>query len=145
MPDLLDLRPEPSALRPPEEGMYEMDDSVGDGLSRTGSRQTLSNPPAGQMPSAESKVEAGVAKGMARHTLGLLLLLCVVFLWTLSNFLGSVSCTALSHGEMLLRNVFAPALTDSIYRASLQMARMTSQPSSHGSTARHSCSPWFRI
>lgn len=26
----------------------------------------------------------------ARHTLGLLLLLCVVFLWTLSNFLGSV-------------------------------------------------------
>lgn len=27
--------------------------------------------------------------GVARHTLGLILLLCVVFLWTLSNFLGS--------------------------------------------------------
>ena len=30
--------------------------------------------------------------GVARHTLGLILLLCVVFLWTLSSFLGSV-CT----------------------------------------------------
>ncbi|KAK4946713.1 hypothetical protein LTR10_014215 [Elasticomyces elasticus] len=27
--------------------------------------------------------------GLARHTLGLILLLCVVFLWTMSNFLGS--------------------------------------------------------
>ena len=31
------------------------------------------------------------AFGFAKHTLGLILLLCVVFLWTLSNFLGSVS------------------------------------------------------
>ena len=29
--------------------------------------------------------------GFARHTLGLVLLLVVVFLWTASNFLGSVS------------------------------------------------------
>lgn len=32
----------------------------------------------------------GMLDGVARHTLGLILLLCVVFLWTLSNFLGSV-------------------------------------------------------
>jgi hypothetical protein len=31
-----------------------------------------------------------VARGVARHTLGLILLLFVVFLWTASNFLGSV-------------------------------------------------------
>ena len=33
--------------------------------------------------------------GVARHTLGLILLLCVVFLWTLSNFLGSVCISVL--------------------------------------------------
>jgi hypothetical protein len=31
-----------------------------------------------------------VVGGVARHTLGLILLLFVVFLWTASNFLGSV-------------------------------------------------------
>lgn len=40
---------------------------------------TLSRPPT-------ERVKVG---GMARHTLGLLLLLAVVFLWTASNFLGS--------------------------------------------------------
>lgn len=34
-------------------------------------------------------VAASVSNKIARHTLGLLLLLCVVFLWTASNFLGS--------------------------------------------------------
>jgi hypothetical protein len=33
----------------------------------------------------------GAMAGVARHTIGLLLLLCVVFLWTGSSFLGSVS------------------------------------------------------
>jgi hypothetical protein len=32
----------------------------------------------------------GRLAGVARHTLGIILLLCVVFLWTLCNFLGSV-------------------------------------------------------
>lgn len=41
-----------------------------------------------QQPAAK-----GMLAGVARHTVGLILLLCVVFLWTLSNFLGSV-CTA---------------------------------------------------
>lgn len=35
----------------------------------------------------------GLLAGVARHTLGLILLLCVVFLWTISNFLGSVCVT----------------------------------------------------
>ncbi|EXJ84490.1 hypothetical protein A1O3_05158 [Capronia epimyces CBS 606.96] len=49
--------------------------------TRTSSRQRL----------LESQQEDSPARlvGMARHTLGLILLLCVVFLWTLSNFLGS--------------------------------------------------------
>lgn len=33
---------------------------------------------------------ASLIGGLARHTLGLVLLLFVVFLWTTSNFLGSV-------------------------------------------------------
>ena len=33
--------------------------------------------------------------GLARHTLGLVLLLCVVFLWTGSSFLGSVGVVTL--------------------------------------------------
>lgn len=38
----------------------------------------------------QTKPTSGVG-GLARHTLGLILLLFVVFLWTTSNFLGSVS------------------------------------------------------
>jgi len=49
-------------------------------LSRTSSRQQLLEP---------AKEPTRLA-GLARHTLGLILLLFVVFLWTLSNFLGSV-------------------------------------------------------
>ncbi|EXJ94201.1 hypothetical protein A1O1_02594 [Capronia coronata CBS 617.96] len=56
----------------------EMDDSS---VARPPSRQRL----------LESQDQPPQAKlvGMARHTFGLILLLCVVFLWTLSNFLGS--------------------------------------------------------
>ena len=94
MSDLLDLRPESSnGSQPPAQGVYEMDDSVGDVLSRSGSRQGLLGGSTTPMPSTNSAVEGGMAKGMAKHTLGLCLLLCVVFLWTLSNFLGSVSTT----------------------------------------------------
>lgn len=93
MPDLLDLRStnEPSnGLRPPADDLYEMDDSVGDGISRSTSRQVGMEGASTAMPTGEAKIQGGVIKGMARHTLGLCLLLCVVFLWTLSNFLGSV-------------------------------------------------------
>lgn len=95
MPDLLDLRTEPTegGLRPPDDDFYELDDSVGEGISRSASNQALMESAtltSSAMPTGESKVEAGLAKGMARHTLGMILLLCVVFLWTLSNFLGSV-------------------------------------------------------
>lgn len=43
-------------------------------------------------PSLANKPSSAIA-GVARHTLGLLLLLVVVFLWTASNFLGSVTLT----------------------------------------------------
>jgi len=41
-------------------------------------------------PETQQPATKGMLAGVARHTLGLILLLCVVFLWTLSNFLGSV-------------------------------------------------------
>lgn len=102
MPDLLDLRTEPSdGLRTPEDGLYELDDSVGEGISRSASNQALMDTTTStSMPTGESKVEGGVAKGMARHTLGMILLLCVVFLWTLSNFLGSVRSTLLASATL---------------------------------------------
>ena len=90
MPDLLDLRPEQSSgLRPAEQEHYEMDNDVGDEISRSGSRQNLLEQHSSAMAAEEERLEGGLVKGMARHTLGLILLLCVVFLWTLSNFLGS--------------------------------------------------------
>jgi hypothetical protein len=43
---------------------------------------------------AQEEVPAAMrGTGIARHTLGLILLLVVVVLWTTSNFLGSVSCS----------------------------------------------------
>lgn len=39
---------------------------------------------------AQQSTDRGLMAGVARHTLGLILLLFVVFLWTISNFLGSV-------------------------------------------------------
>ncbi|KAI1611162.1 putative integral membrane protein [Exophiala viscosa] len=51
-------------------------------LERNSSRQRLLDAP-------EDATTTPRAAGLARHTLGLILLLCVVFLWTMSNFLGS--------------------------------------------------------
>ena len=42
--------------------------------------------------------------GVARRTLGIALLLVVVFLWTLSNFLASVSPTPVSHSLLHVRD-----------------------------------------
>ncbi len=58
----------------------EMDDS---GMTRNSSRQRLLD------VGDETNASRGLPS-VAKHTLGLILLLCVVFLWTLSNFLGSV-------------------------------------------------------
>ncbi|KAK5304208.1 hypothetical protein LTR99_004664 [Exophiala xenobiotica] len=57
----------------------EMDDS---GMTRNSSRQRL-------LDDGDEANARGRLAGVAKHTLGLILLLCVVFLWTLSNFLGS--------------------------------------------------------
>ncbi|KAL2438621.1 putative vacuolar membrane protein [Exophiala dermatitidis] len=64
----------------------EMDDSA---LPRTPSRQRLLTSQARNLKEEEEAPPQARLVGMARHTLGLILLLCVVFLWTLSNFLGS--------------------------------------------------------
>ncbi|KIW98045.1 uncharacterized protein Z519_01629 [Cladophialophora bantiana CBS 173.52] len=70
-------------VRPPlsqssDEEHIEMEDN---GISRNSSRQRLLRP--------RAQVARGRLAGLASHTLGLILLLCVVFLWTMSNFLGS--------------------------------------------------------
>jgi hypothetical protein len=96
MADLPDRRDEhntnptdSSSLPLASPGTYEMDDGTGEAMmARSGSRPSL---PGTRAPMGETKVAAGPAKGIAKHTFGLMLLLCVVFLWTLSNFLGSVS------------------------------------------------------
>lgn len=67
-------------LHSPAHDQFEMDDTS---ISHTSSTQRFPN------ESSSPPRQTGVA-GLARHTLGLILLLCVVFLWTTSNFLGSV-------------------------------------------------------
>jgi hypothetical protein len=61
-----------------------------DDLELRGSRSSL--PPTEPFEPVEHGLNTGrsVVGGVARHTLGLVLLLFVVFLWTTSNFLGSV-------------------------------------------------------
>ncbi|KAK5078340.1 hypothetical protein LTR64_003249 [Lithohypha guttulata] len=61
-----------------ESQSFEMDDST-----LLGNDQEVEQRP------AESRKSKSITSGLARHTLGLILLLCVVFLWTTSNFLGS--------------------------------------------------------
>jgi len=64
----------------PAHDEFEMDDTS---TSHASSSQRAPHEP------SQPPQNTGVA-GLARHTLGLLLLLFVVFLWTTSNFLGSV-------------------------------------------------------
>jgi hypothetical protein len=45
---------------------------------------------AGSGNHAVRQSKAAKTYGMARHTTGIILLMCVVFLWTASNFLASV-------------------------------------------------------
>ncbi|KIX08255.1 uncharacterized protein Z518_02911 [Rhinocladiella mackenziei CBS 650.93] len=78
MVDLL-IPPQHQPSQPAEH--IEMDASI----SRSSSRQRLLE----SQPRPRPAIQRGALAGVARHTLGLILLLCVVFLWTLSNFLGS--------------------------------------------------------
>ncbi|KIW12000.1 hypothetical protein PV08_09274 [Exophiala spinifera] len=60
-------------------------------VRRDSSRQRLLDADESPYDTNPGARRAGMA-GLARHTLGLMLLLLVVFLWTLSNFLGSIFC-----------------------------------------------------
>lgn len=64
----------------PAHDEFEMDDTS---ISHTSSTQRFAH----GSPHPPQKTPVA---GLARHTLGMLLLLFVVFLWTTSNFLGSV-------------------------------------------------------
>ena len=91
MPELVNL----SSSAPAADGqehyrddvsVYEMDDNARSppAGTRTGSTAPASSGAHNDIPAAMRGL------GIAKHTLGLLLLLLVVFLWTTSNFLGSV-------------------------------------------------------
>lgn len=91
MPELVNL----SSSAPAADGqehyrddvsIYEMDDNA---QSPPAGAPTGSTAPTST--SAHNDIPAAMrGLGIAKHTLGLLLLLLVVFLWTTSNFLGSV-------------------------------------------------------
>jgi hypothetical protein len=65
--------------------------------ARSTSRQSLLSE---SSPAPRAKVG-----GLARHTLGVILLLCVVFLWTICNFLGSVRSPSLLLPEPRLQQL----------------------------------------
>jgi len=111
---------EPAIVDPPvfqddHDSTFEMADRPA--YSRANSKQML-------LDSKKSSEGSGL-QGVARHTLGLCLLLVVVFLWTLSNFLGSV------------RAIATPSLTNTdlmVDRASSQTIHMRNPSSSRIST-----------
>ena len=70
-----------------ESTLLDNENDEGTAIPKSTSPSTRRTKPA-SFKSTKSSIRTPF-KGMARHTLGLLLLLCVVFLWTLSNFLGS--------------------------------------------------------
>lgn len=74
---------------------FEMDDYA---QSHPAGAGTGSTAPTG---STHDNIPAAMrGLGIAKHTLGMLLLVLVVFLWTTSNFLGSVRCPLLlSHSD----------------------------------------------
>ena len=72
---------------------FEMNDSLT--LIANGEQEDTQQ----QQRDQSGKKEGGVLGGVAKHTLGLILLLCVVFLWTLSNFLGSVGSPVVCDGR----------------------------------------------
>lgn len=124
----------------------EMDD--GD-VRRNSSRQRLLE--AGRETNTGTTGQ-GVVAGLARHTLGLMLLLLVVFLWTLSNFLGSVSAAMIlpPPGLLLLRSRLRARTQEGLtrprrkslwYRAYSQTTLMRNPFSLRISTRACSCWP----
>ncbi|KIW85980.1 hypothetical protein Z517_01374 [Fonsecaea pedrosoi CBS 271.37] len=71
----------PVRLPPSQSSAEEPIEMEDNGISGNSSRQRLLQP--------RARDARGRLTGLASHTLGLILLLVVVFLWTMSNFLGS--------------------------------------------------------
>ncbi len=83
----MDLSPPPTDLRVVSSNPLR---ESSDDLELRTSRSSLSPSRPAKSVGNESYQGKSVVGGIARHTLGLVLLLIVVFLWTASNFLGSV-------------------------------------------------------
>ena len=118
MPDTLSLSPS-SGLG------IEMDDHASSSGTRSSQRLLQHETEPGQ----------GRLAGVARHTLGLILLLCVVFFWTMCNFLGSVCQTPPQPQD---RD------TDLVRRVFLRTTHMRNRFSSPILTLPPSCWPWSR-
>lgn len=93
MPELMNLSSSAPAANGHEYrddvSVYEMDDNLNAQSQPTGAGAGST---AQTSPGEDDNVPNAMrGLGVARHTLGLILLLLVVFLWTTSNFLGSVS------------------------------------------------------
>lgn len=83
--------PQPSAQQPEMETIRVSEDAVELASSLTGSVRTRSRSPSPHPVSKSGGLLANLGLGgVARRTIGMCLLLVVVFLWTLSNFLASV-------------------------------------------------------
>ena len=101
MSDPLEARTSLAATEPnPPElarvNSYEMDQNIDEDAGR---------PDVSPKPEDEYEVVSIGKKGMAKHTMGLLLLGCVVFMWTGSNFLGSVSANIRNVGTVTKHRV----------------------------------------
>lgn len=93
MPELMNMSSSAPAANAHERyqddvsSVYEMDDNAQSQPTGAGAGSTAQTSPSDH----DNVPKAMRGLGIARHTLGLILLLLVVFLWTTSNFLGSVS------------------------------------------------------
>lgn len=82
------------------------EDAVEMAMSLTASHETRSLPASPAMQPQSMASSLGIA-GLARRTLGIILLLITVFLWTLSNFLASVRNTCAIFSQTQAANSIA--------------------------------------
>ncbi|KAL9618430.1 MAG: hypothetical protein Q9160_006871 [Pyrenula sp. 1 TL-2023] len=113
--------------------------------SFTSSTHSLGAPP---LPPSSSGSQTS---GLARNTLGLILLLCVVFLWTLSNFLGSTILSDNTYAKpffvtyvntsvftlLLIPILIKRAYRRYVFRRHVRSGTLSSSPLSHDPGTKH--------
>lgn len=125
--------PQPSAPQPEMETIRVSEDAVELAGSLTGSVRTRSRspPPPVMLKNGGLLANLGLG-GVARRTIGMCLLLLVVFLWTLSNFLASVR----KHGK-------EPSVPNLMSFSSSSFPTIPTTNPSSSSTSTHPCLPFL--